>query len=398
MQNVNSEEKTVSLSELSFAELARMRRERQGADTSATAEAEEIPAEEEPAEEIELREDVEVSSDYCKVPNDMQKVAPLQDPKEHCVYQYMYRLSYGWRRNFCRCGYGGIVKNTSLSSRSSAIRAVEGLMEKVHIIRIEEETHSKAGSLYRLLSPEEILSSTFKSSIVNMSMVRLIISDETIIRMKIVRPDTERPRNEHSQNDNSRQNRSAGGSATMTKLNIVETARDKNSPSKNKGKTTEAPSNANNEPDSTLVVVSSSDFFSDLHEGTVRELCTEFGPDKVSEKVRDLDEQYKGKTVDNPGGLLREALRKDYTPPKRVVTRRKAKEQREKDEAIQKELECQEAAARQKIADKKAKLTQVERKKLRQQALAEIEHSDYKKEFVTEQLVEAVENEILGRE
>ena len=160
----NSQQKPISLSELSFADLAKMRQEK-------AAEKQPIPeqkeervkevAEEEPAPAgevaMELRDDIDVQEDFCKTPNTKWKIAPLQDPKEFCVYDYMYKLSYGWRRNVCRVGYGAIVNNTSVTSRSTAIRAIDGLMEKIHIVKVEEETHSKLGSLYRVLSPDKIM-------------------------------------------------------------------------------------------------------------------------------------------------------------------------------------------------------------------------------------------------
>lgn len=182
MQNGNSKDshKAISLSELSFADIAKMRREKQEKSEKKPAiQSGKEQAKEQPAEEphegpaIELRDDIELEADYYKVPNGMQKIAPLQDPKEYCAYTYLYRLSYGWRRNFCRAGYGTLVKNTSLSSRSSAIRAIEGLLEKRHIIRIEEDTQKRAGSLYRVLTPEEILSGIFNMSIVRLNIVKM---------------------------------------------------------------------------------------------------------------------------------------------------------------------------------------------------------------------------------
>ena len=136
---------------------------------------------------IELRDDIDVTADFCKIPNSRWKIAPLQDPKEYCVYDYLYRLSYGWRRNVCRVGYGAIARNTSVGSKSAAIRAIEGLMEKFHIIRLEEDRHTKKGSLYRVLSPEEILSGIFKLSIVKLSISKSTISALSIVKMTIVK-------------------------------------------------------------------------------------------------------------------------------------------------------------------------------------------------------------------
>ena len=190
MQNENSETKQnpIKLSELSFAELAKLRRQREASEKIQKQEKPEVPKKEiiqepTPAEytEIELAENIDFESDYFKLPNNIYKIAKLQDEKEHCAYIYLFRLSYGWKRNFCRFGYDAILKNTSLSSRSSVIRAVEGLIQKNHIIKIRESRQKESGTLYRVLTPDEILSGIFKMSIVNLSIVRLSMLKMSIL-------------------------------------------------------------------------------------------------------------------------------------------------------------------------------------------------------------------------
>ncbi len=459
----NSQQKPISLSELSFADLAKIRQEKAAATEQEQVvsegppeEAEIVESEKEmaPAEGlvVELRDDVDVQEDFCKTPNAKWKIAPLQDPKEFCVYDYLYKLSYGWRRNVCRVGYGAIVNNTSIPPRSTAIRAIEGLMEKLHIIKIEEETHSKVGSLYRILSPDEIIIQEagyrylggataeaiellennaneiaralsqleerifesdeaklravegilgmFKSNIVILDIVKMTISKSTISKLNIVDLDTSGSQNEYSQNEHSEENGSMGGSATIPKMNIVNLDTNKD-PLKTSLKTTEE-QNDNTNVANVLVVVSSSEFFKELPEATIEKLCTEHGCDKVVEKIQSLDEQYKNKEMDNPGGLLRDALKRDYAPPKKVVRRQKAKqatEKAEKQKKVEEEMRRQEEELRQKLSKQKEKMGKKKCADLREQALKAIRDTEgIKEEFITDVLIEAKENEILKEE
>ncbi len=466
MQNGNSsnnQQKPISLSELSFADLAKMRQERATTAKQKQVVSEAVPekteieeSEEEisPTEDVvvELRDDVDIQENFCKTPNAKWKIAPLQDPKEFCVYDYLYKLSYGWRRNACRVGYGAIVNHTSIPSRSTAIRAIEGLMEKVHIIRIEERTHSKVGSLYRILSPEEILiqeaghrylgGSTveamellednvsevaralsqleervfesdeaklraaegilgmFKMNIVKMNIVKMNISESTIAKLNIVKMNIVGTQNEYSQNEHSEENGSASGSATIPKMNIVNLTTNKDLLKTNL-KTTEE-QNGSLSVAEVLVVVSSLEFFKELPEATIRNLCAEYGCDKVVEKIQSLDQQYKNKEMDNPGGLLTDALKNDYAPPRKVVRRQKAKqatEEEEKQKKVEEEMRRQEEELRQKLSKQKVKMGKKKRADLREQALEAIHDTDgIKEEFITDALIEAKENEILKKE
>lgn len=460
----NSQQKPISLSELSFADLAKMRQEKAAATKQEQVISEKLPEKaeiEKPEEEIapaennvvvELRDDVDVQEDFCKMPNAKWRIAPLQDPKEFCVYDYLYKLSYGWRRNVCRVGYGAIVNNTSIPSRSTAIRAIEGLMEKLHIIKIEEETHSKVGSLYRILSPGEIIIQEagyrylggaaaeaiellgddgneitralhqleervfenheaklraaegilgmFKSNIVKSSIVKMNIAELTIVKLNIVKTNTAGTQIDYSQNDHSEESGSTSGSATIPKMTIVNLNTNKDL-LKTSLKTTEE-QNGNTNVADVLVVVSSSGFFKELPKATIEKLCVEHSCNKVVEKIQSLDEQYKNKEMDNPGGLLRDALKRDYASPKKVVKRQKAKQataEAEKQKKVEEEMRRQGEELRQELSNQKEKMGKKKRADLRKQALETIRNmGGIKEEFITDALIEAKENEILKQE
>lgn len=165
MRKENSETKSnqIDLSELSFAELSKLRKEIKAPEKihkdkiSKTEHKKEKKTNLSEVFDIELSENIDFNADYFKLPNNVNNIAKLQDEKEHCVYMYLFKLSYGLKRNFCRVGYDAILKNTSLSSRSSVIRAIDGLIRKNHIIKIKEDMPNKSGTLYRVLSPDEIV-------------------------------------------------------------------------------------------------------------------------------------------------------------------------------------------------------------------------------------------------
>lgn len=194
MRKENSEIKSnqIDLSELSFAELSKLRKEMKAPEKankdkiSRTENTKEQKTNSLEFSDIELSENIDFDSDYFKLPNNVNNIAKLQDEKEHCVYMYLFRLSYGLKRNFCRVGYDAILKNTSLSSKSSVIRAIDGLIRKNHIIKVKENMQKKSGTLYRVLSPDEIVLNTFSKGVVNLNVTKLNVSKMTMSEMSLV--------------------------------------------------------------------------------------------------------------------------------------------------------------------------------------------------------------------
>ena len=151
-----------------------------------------------------------------------------------------------------------------------------------------------------------------------------------------------------------------------------------------------------------VVVFSSSRFFRDLPEGTIRKLCDQYGTQAVTEKVRALEEQYSNQEMENPGGLLTDALKRDYLPPQKVARKREAEEvvkKRMQEQLVEQELIVQEEEVRKRVSEDKAKMSPKERVALKEKALEEIRNTEgIKEEFVTDILIEAKENEILMAE
>ncbi len=406
MHNESSKEKSkaISLSELSFADIARIRREKDQTKNVIQSEKQKTEVvEEKPAQElyeshpVEFRDNISIETDFHKVPNNLHKIAILQDPKEYCVYTYLYRLSYGWHRNFCRVGYGAIVKNTSLSSRSSAIRAVESLLKKIHIIRIDEDSQKRAGTLYRVLTPDEVLSSVFKMSIVNLNIVKLSISKETISKMTILILNIPYVQNEYSQNEYTEESIDTQGLATVSKMNIVNLT-----------------PNKDNIKDSIKNTLSKEEIISLFYKGIGHSRITKEKRERAKECIEELiidnfgleDIQFaiewtlKNKTeklydfsiIKHTIGEAMAAKEKaDALQKQRFDEENKALLEREEYERTQKE--------NQRLNSYKESMNADDRASLRERALAEIRKMpEIKEDFISDMLINSKENEILKKE
>ena len=104
-----------------------------------------------------IRQGVGVPDNFSKYDNAISdRLAPEQSVFEQAIYNRMYRLSWGYHRDACFAGYGGLSRACNMS-KSSAQRAVAGLLEKGHIEQIDvvNNKHLK-GTIYRVLLPREI--------------------------------------------------------------------------------------------------------------------------------------------------------------------------------------------------------------------------------------------------
>ena len=81
-------------------------------------------------------------------------------PYEDVIYNKLYRLSFGEGKNYCQIGYGGIIESSSLKCTRTAKIAIEHLVEKKYIARIniDDKDRKGKGTLYRVFMASEILS------------------------------------------------------------------------------------------------------------------------------------------------------------------------------------------------------------------------------------------------
>ncbi len=99
-----------------------------------------------------------ITTRYTKVSNSIFDIlVQHQTPFEHVVYLRLYRLSYGFNRQTTDLvGYKTLEKACNMS-RSTVRRAITGLVDKGHIIRLSlDNTKDDKGSRYRILLPHDM--------------------------------------------------------------------------------------------------------------------------------------------------------------------------------------------------------------------------------------------------
>jgi len=406
MQNENSETKQnpIELSELSFAELAKLRRQREASEKVQKQETPEVKKKEiiqepTPAEyvEIELVENIDFETDYFKLPNNIYKIAKLQDEKEHCAYIYLCRLSYGWKRNFCRVGYDAILKNTSLSSRSSVIRAVEGLIQKNHVIKIREDKQKESGTLYRVLTPDEILSGVFKMTILNLNIVKLSISKMTILKMGILKNKDECIQNEYTQFDHTEKNEQESGSTSVSNLTILNLTTNKDNIKETNLKDTLSLPGIVNLFYKGIGQEKVSKQKRESAENNIKELLDEgFTEEDIAFAVKWTINNSREKPYDF--SLIKDTIGQAMTAKKQEEEKETKRLEIEQNKTKKMEQEKKIQEVREKIKSHKDKLSVEQKADLRAKALVEIRHTKgIKEEFITEILIEAKENELIAK-
>ena len=114
-----------------------------------------------PLRTIELKTDVKFDKNFFTVPNEVVDIlAPLQTPVEEVVYRRLFRMSYGWRRNFCRASIPFIMKTSMIKSENTVRKALRGLVDKGHIAEYVNENGrvdtNNEGTLYIVFLPSEV--------------------------------------------------------------------------------------------------------------------------------------------------------------------------------------------------------------------------------------------------
>lgn len=98
---------------------------------------------------------------YLIEKNISDKLSLELNPYEDVIYNKLYRLSYGEGKNYCQIGYGGITECTGLKCTRTVKIAIENLIKKKYIARIniDDKDRKANGTLYRIFMASEILSS-----------------------------------------------------------------------------------------------------------------------------------------------------------------------------------------------------------------------------------------------
>ena len=107
-----------------------------------------------PQEDIPEKSNVRIVSNFCKIDCDiLDRVLPTMDVYEQAIYIRLFRLSYGYDRNWCTVGYSTLAESCSIK-KTGVVNAIKRLLDKGWIKAINFD-HAQ-GTTYRIYLPIEI--------------------------------------------------------------------------------------------------------------------------------------------------------------------------------------------------------------------------------------------------
>lgn len=200
--------KVINLTELSFADLSRIRaaKEREKKETlkSSQAQPQAQPQDTtvknttvkstavkntvvegvETLEGIGLRNDILVEKEYYRVPNPISDIlyeALSLSLAEQSIYNRLYRLSYGYQRNWCRVGATALMRSCQIKSQKTVLKAIHELVEKGCVKIIEDAEGNPKGTVYRVFLPFEIGEVVKKYPDLNPNIIRFTTVKNTTV-------------------------------------------------------------------------------------------------------------------------------------------------------------------------------------------------------------------------
>jgi len=296
----------------------------------------------------------------------------LQTPLEQSIYNRLYRLSVGWRRNYCRVSSKVLLTACNIKDRRTLNAGLDGLIRKGHIQAINRNNQ---GVLYRIFFPREILGNDSNTHIEMIPVTKSVkIEDIDIEDTKTV---------DSTNNEDSTKNEDSTESPPFKDI-YKDNIKDTLSPRA-------IISGFYNKIGQTKI----SKEKRERAEMDFKELLKDsFGPEDIQFAVEWTVGNAKEKLYDfsiikhTIGQAMAVKKKTEAEEAKRMEAERIAAQQR-----AEEELREREAA---KIEAFKESLGAEERAKLRERAEAEIRNSEqYKEEFITGYLIEAMENDLI---
>ncbi len=332
---------------------------------------------------------VDIRNNYFKCDNDVSDIlAPTQTLAEQAVYRRLYRLSFGFKQNTCRVGMGRLAKSCNIGSSNKTVKAaINGLKEKGHIAIVDEAKNNKAGTQYRVFLPCEI-PGIDSPTVVNSTVVENTVVDPTVVNSAdptMVENTTVKNTTEASTVDTIGPNSTVVNSTVVDSTPFKERHSIKDSLSPDPvdlfytGIGQKRISKAKGEKGNKVVQELEADGFS-LEDIAY---AAEWTPKNAKEEVYDM-------------AILKHTIGEAISA--RAADRRAA-------DAAQEEAARVSAAEEERrrlegeIQEMRSRMSEDELQELREKVNKEIRESgEYKKQFVTEMLIAAKENEILLRE
>lgn len=331
---------------------------------------------------------INIRSNFHKVPNFVcDEIAAGLTMPEEVIYHHLIRLSWGWNRNWCRVGINYFQENSSIKSRKAIGDAIKRLLDRGLIRHSEVDgkiERDNNGTVYivPLPSDTDVLSnSTLPNSILNNS---ILSKDSAGSVSDSILGNSLPGKKPHEKQDD--------GGVLRNSILRKEQIKDNNK-------------------DSSKDTLSPREIVSGFYKG--------IGQPRISKEKRERAENSFKELIDDgfvSGDIqfaiewtLKNAKEELYdfsiikhTIGQAMAARRKVEEEearkREKEKAAaQKEAEEKRVAEEEEqIKAYKESLDAEERARLRERAEAEIRSSgQYKKEFITDYLIEAMENNLV---
>lgn len=196
--------KIISLTELSFAELSRIRAAKEREKKNETlkpsqAQPQDITVKNtvvegvETLEAIGLRNNILVDKEYYRVPDSISDIfyeALSLSLAEQSIYNRLHRLSYGYQRNWCRVGATALMRACQIRSQKTVLKSIHELVKKGCVKIIEDAEGNPKGTVYRVLLPFEIDEVVKKYPDLNPNIIRFTTAKNTAVKNTAVKNTT----------------------------------------------------------------------------------------------------------------------------------------------------------------------------------------------------------------
>jgi hypothetical protein len=356
-------------------------------------------------QQIELRDDCNIATDFLKIPNNVfdlinrKDSEPLLEQTEFLVYLYLFKVSYGWRRNCCRIGHDALSKALDMSLKTVKC-ALQGLIQKHCIILIEEDTMTKYGSLYFICTPDDILSTRFKITRVNITRVKITLVDNTLLKTTLVNLSNYSSKNYSSKFDPSSEESSTNIEVepTLVKTTLVDFTPNKDIRSKDHIKDSLSQDQVIDLFYNGIGQKKVARQKRERAENNIKELLSDgFTEEDIAFAVKWTLDNSKEKPYDF--SLIKDTIGQATAAKKEIETKEAKRIEKERLKAQKEEEEKRTVEIQEKIKKYKENLNEGQRSELREKALEEIRKTKgIKEEFITNILIEAKENEIIRRQ
>lgn len=343
---------------------------------------------------------------------------PTLTVAEQSIYRRLYRLSFGYSRTWCRVSLDELRRACNMSSRATVRNGLRSLMTK-QCIKIIEDARQRNPPVYRVYLPCEIPQFSQEDMSANVVFVKEKTDIHEIRRTINSRLDFSRLENRALKFDSLEQLRRSFPDPQASESSRLNSDRLTDKPSSSadlqaRKDDEKLPINNNINKDFKNNSLSPRDIVYSFYKGIGQNRIAKQKREKAEKDIEELaqdrfsleDIQFAVKwTLENVKEELHDFSIIKHTIGQAMAAKRKAqaeetkKKEREKILAQEEAEEKRRAEEEARIKAYKESLDAGERARLRERAEAEIRDSgQYKEEFITEYLIGAKENQLIGEQ